>query len=218
MPEDRSLNDREKHLKKYAGDAMLADRAAQSLQSRIDSMRERGWPELEGSNAELDVAVDYLQGLRDAHLDRLADLILETEFAPWIEGTPGLGAGYVGWLTGQLLRSSYPFPTVSALWSYTGLNVVDGKAPQPGKGVSAGFDPDFRAKIIHRIAVPAGKRRPKNETGSYREVWDERRAHTEENRDWADAHKAADADRVVAKAILRDWWRIRNGQTARVAA
>jgi hypothetical protein len=40
----------------------------------------------------------------------------------------------------------------------------------------------------------------------YRDVYDQRRAHTAERDDWTDGHKNADALRIVGKHILRDMW------------
>jgi len=54
-----------------------------------------------------------------------------------------------------------------------------------------------------QVTQPTGVARRRS---PYRDVYDQRRAHTAERDDWTDGHKNADALRIVGKHILRDMW------------
>ena len=119
----------------------------------------------------IDVAIEQLEPTRKALLRELPAIVQGSPLHVWISETHGLGSGL--WL---LLGSMPPigeFKTPAAVWKYTGLDVRDGKAPKRVDGVRLGFAPIRRAYAIMRVADPVVK-----VGGPYREIYDNRRAHT----------------------------------------
>lgn len=128
--------------------------------------------------------------------------------------------------------------TVSQLWAYCGLHVVPGGlgridahvadaaggqtcdpdsqlmpdnhgSPAVGvaarrrKGQKANWSADAKMRA-YLIATSCMKQR----NSPFREVYDNRRAHTAVTHpDWTDGHSHNDALRVTAKAVLREMWR-----------
>lgn len=77
-----------------------------------------------------------------------------------------------------------------------------GHAPKRTRGQKNTWNPDarMRAYLIGAKCVQVG--------GPYREVYDQRRAHTAVTRpEWTPGHSHNDGIRVASKAMLRDMWR-----------
>lgn len=92
-------------------------------------------------------------------------------------------------------------PTISALWRYCGLAVIDGQRERPTKGVKLSYN--ARAKTtMYLIAGSMLK------TGSpYREIYDEARAYYAVNRtDWTAGHQHLAALRKMEKVFLSHLW------------
>lgn len=120
----------------------------------------------------LDESIERLSPIRTSVLSELETIVSGSRLGAWIDDTHGLGKGLI------LLLGICPpiteFDTVSAVWKYCGLSVTpEGKAPRGQKGERLGFDPVRRAYAIKRVADPVMK-----VGGPYREVYDDRRAHT----------------------------------------
>jgi transposase len=152
------------------------------------------------------------------HLKRL---VRQHPLRAFIESAPGIGlAGF-----GRLLGATGPldrFATVSKLWAYVGLHVVDGESPRRRRGKSANWSPQGRV-VCHQLAVSIVRAR----RGRYRAAYDRKKAeylvrprvglstcpfgqtHTNRNGDAIPcglnhAHNAA--MRYAVKYLLRDLW------------
>lgn len=105
--------------------------------------------------------------------------------------------------------------TVSELWAYCGMHVVEKEAPRRKKGVKSNWNSDAR-KRVWLIANSCIKTK-----GHYRDVYDAARAHYSEathTKECAqcghakpgsplkDGHKHARAIRRVSKEVLKDLW------------
>lgn len=94
--------------------------------------------------------------------------------------------------------------TVSQLWAYCGLHVVDGKAPKRRKGEQANWTTAAKTRS-YLIAVACVK----VNRGPYREVYDitrERYAAAVEAGELTKGHAHNRAMRATSKAALRDLW------------
>src|SRR5690606_23278234 len=92
--------------------------------------------------------------------------------------------------------------TVSELWAYCGMHVIDGEGARRRKGQRANWSSEAKMRA-YLIATSIIKQMP----SPYRAVYDERRQVTAVSRpDWSDGHSHNDALRVVAKRLLRDLW------------
>jgi hypothetical protein len=92
--------------------------------------------------------------------------------------------------------------TVSQLWAYCGMHVVDGASPKRKKGEQLNFKIDARMRC-YLIATSCIKQ----SDSPYRKIYDDRRAHTlVTHPDWTLGHSHNDALRLIGKAILKDLW------------
>lgn len=108
--------------------------------------------------------------------------------------------------------------TVSQLWAYCGLHTLptgrmttdthllcaggEREAAKRRKGQQANWSTDAKTRA-YLIATSCIK-----QTGEYRDLYDERRAHTAVSHpDWTPGHSHNDALRIVSKRVLRDLWR-----------
>lgn len=93
--------------------------------------------------------------------------------------------------------------TVSELWAYCGLHVINGESARRKKGIKSNWSTEakMRAYLVSTSIV-------KSPTSPYRKVYDERRARTAETHpDWTKGHSHNDALRKVSKEVLKDMWR-----------
>lgn len=164
--------DREWHLSlsHKAGEFRAVDKMLRAVDNRRGAF-EGTWPE---AAADLTSAfVKDLESLRRGLYREVGKIMAASDvFRPWLEHTRGISAKGVGLLTGCL-----PFPqdmeTVSATWKYLGLHVVDGEAPRRKQGEWSGFSSEYRAYALYRVGDPIIK-----VGGPYRQVYDDRKAHT----------------------------------------
>jgi hypothetical protein len=101
--------------------------------------------------------------------------------------------------TGPLDR----FATVSKLWAYLGMHVVDGAAPRRVQGQSANWSAQGRVRcwLIAESIVRVG------EGGRYREAYDRKKAEYETARpDWTQLRRHNAAKRYAVKELLKDLW------------
>jgi hypothetical protein len=154
--------------------------------------------------------------------------------APWIAEQRGIGLpGFARLLgvTGDISR----FPTVSKLWKYLGLHVVDGRAPKREKGVPwTHTDCKFQHLLTcpadcktdhHPNCVPGGvgtAYAPQGRVvchqigdaivkmgggGPYRRAYDEKKAYYEAERpDWTQARRHNAAARYAVKELVKNLW------------
>ncbi len=129
-------------------------------------------------------------------LERLAKRHI---MADWVLATRGLGlpgfARIVG-VTGSFER----FATVSKVWKYLGLAVVNGEAPKKRRGEKLDYSPQGRVVCfqISESIVKLG--------GPYRELYDRKKAQYEEREDWPQIRRHRAAMRYAVKALIKDMW------------
>lgn len=154
--------------------------------------------------------------------------------ADWIAAQRGIGLpGFARLLgvTGNIDR----FPTVSKLWKYLGLHVVDGHAPKREKGVpwththcqgghlltckpdcATDHHPNCTPDGIGTAYAPQGRVvcHQLGEAivkvggdGPYRRAYDERKAlYESERQDWTQAHRHNAAMRFAVKLLVKNLW------------
>lgn len=192
-------------LRTLAKQVEILERFALGLENQKRSFLQDGW--VPASLPAITAAGDALSGERDRLVRQMWKMAKGTELRAFAEATKGLGPAVI------LFAASAPpldgFRTVSSLWRYCGLNVHEGAAPKPKRGQKLGYSPRLQAYAIIRLADPCIK----CTAGPFRSVYDARREHTEATHpEWTKAHSYADARRVLAKAILRDVWRVAHDQ------
>jgi hypothetical protein len=123
----------------------------------------------------------------------------------WASGIYGIGPLLFGQLMVELDKIGVQnFKSISALWRYCGLAVVDGKAQSRLNGQEAlrwKFN-RYARRVLHNLAecfVRGGR--------EYRAIYDEARRKSESRHpDWNDGHHHNHAMRVVAKIFLAHLW------------
>ena len=90
--------------------------------------------------------------------------------ADWIAECPGMAFGGFARIVG-VTGSFERFPTVSKVWRYMGLDVVNGHSRKRERGVKLGYAPQGRV-VAHQI----GDSIVKLGHGRYREIYDSKRA------------------------------------------
>jgi hypothetical protein len=92
------------------------------------------------------------------------------------------------------------FSTVSKLWKYTGLHVVDGRAPRRRAGENAGWNPEART-MMWRLGEKF-----RLGGGFYKMMYHEfHRESSAKHPGWTKGHLVADARRRTVKLFLSHW-------------
>jgi hypothetical protein len=191
--------------------------------NRLDALERDGFP---ATHPDARVLVDLMNGLIES--EKIAVAYLEKvmkkhPLGAWVSSTKGVGlkqgARLLASIGDPYWRSIEPVGprTVSALWAYCGMHVVDGAAPRRRKGVQSNWSTDAKTRTwlivgscIKTLRAPCtGEQHDADacKCSTYRVVYDKRKQHTIANRpDWTDGHRHNDAQRVAGKALLRDLW------------
>jgi hypothetical protein len=169
----------------------------------------RGWqltethPSVEALRAQLEAFEKLEKEMEKA----LAKQLKTHPLHPWIKSQIGLGDKQMARLLG-VIRDPYwnelhQRPrTVSELWAYSGLHVIDGQGAKRRKGQQSNWSAEAKSRI-YLIAVSCIKQCK----SPYRAVYDDRRAHTANTHpDWTDGHSHNDAIRIMGKEILKQLW------------
>lgn len=199
--------------------------------NRVAAMERDG---LEAHTGPADTVVAYYTQMEKEIEKELVKLVRQHPMRDWIEAQRGIGLpGFARLLgvTGSLDR----FATVSKLWKYLGLHVVDGHAPKREKGVPwTHTDCTFGHLVTcpsdcttnhHPNCVPNGigtAYAPQGRVvchqlgeaivkvgagGPYRRAYDEKKAYYETDRpDWTQARRHNAAARYAIKCLIRDLW------------
>lgn len=127
---------------------------------------------------------------------------------PWVKQAKGVGEKQAARLLAAIgdpywnIAEDRP-RTVSELWAYCGLHVVNGEGAKRKRGVRANWSAEAKMRV-YLVSTSIIK----VTSSEYRKVYDERRAHTKVSRpEWTDGHSHNDALRKVSKTVLRDMWR-----------
>lgn len=156
-------------------------------------------------------AVRYLEKVMKAH-----------PLGPWMTSRKGVGlkqgARLLAAIGDPYWRTIEPIGprTVSALWAYCGMHVLDGVAARRRKGERANWSTNAKTRTwliigscIKTLRAPCTGELHDDECkcSPYRVAYDTRKRYTIVNRpDWTDGHRHNDAQRVAGKALLRDLW------------
>lgn len=189
-----------------------------------------GMREDEDAVAMLRETIATLHAQEKRVVKTLERMIAANPLSEWIASQTGIGPKGIGRLLAAIgdpaWNRLHDRPrTVSELWAYCGLHVVDGVAPQRSKGQRANWSDTakMRAYLIAESAY-------RNRQSPYRTVYDSGReryaeaVHVEPCKPCgkgkgkanvpapagsplSDGHQHARALRLVAKAVLRDLWR-----------
>lgn len=184
----------------YARELLDLQKLRVAQGNRVAAMERDGLPEefVEFARDTLETLAKKEKAL-NAYLGRQ---VTRHPLAPWIKAQRGIGlpgfARLIG-ITGPLSR----FSTVSKLWAYLGMHVVDGHAPKRRKGEKANWSPAGRV-LCHQLGdsiVKMGK------GGEYRAAYDATKARYEAERpDWTQAHRHNAASRYAVKSLLKAMW------------
>jgi len=119
-------------------------RAFKKLQKDRVRIGQRLWALGEDKNKD-----ELHRALRKAELRLLQQITKELEKIPiwteWLRCFKGIGASVGGGIIGHIQKHGIEnFPTVSALWHYAGLHVVNGLAVRRAKGHRITYNPEFK--------------------------------------------------------------------------
>lgn len=89
---------------------------------------------------------ETLNMLEKAELKNINRLCKGEKIYKWLREQKGIGPTMAGCILSEV--DIEKAQTVSALWKYAGLHVVDGKAPHPVKGQKLGYNAWLRTKLV----------------------------------------------------------------------
>jgi len=120
---------------------------------------------------------------------------------PWLSGVKGLGPKLSTKLLGLIPEDISSFTTVSKLWRYAGLAVIDGKAERPKKGEKLHYN--IRLKTtMYLIGMSMIKTK-----SPYKLVYDRAKAYYQQTRpEWSKAHVHMASMRKMQKVFLCHVW------------
>lgn len=178
------------------------------------------------NHPDIAVFANYMTALQSneaAFIKMLERHVKQHPLGPWIMAQRGVGLKQAGRLlaaTGDpYINTLHDRPrTVAELWAYCGL--VPGLKRRKGAQANWSDDAKKRAWLISQSTLKQPKGTP------WRDLWDRRRTATvgrvhadvcvrcgpagkpaQPGSPWSLAHAKGDADRYVAKALLRAMWR-----------
>lgn len=161
----------------------------------------------------------------DAHREqtekRMRDLARKLPAWSFVDGVKGFGALGLAIVVGEA-GDIGAYPKKGHLWKRLGLAVIDGERQRRKTGAEAaaahGYNPQRRAEMWtladslfkHQWAGAKDDGTAAHAKGPYGEVYARRKASTEGREGWTDAHRDADARRIMMKQMLkhlRQHWR-----------
>lgn len=188
-------------------------------------MRGFGLDESHPAVAQLAALVTMIEAAEAEAVKNLQRAMRKHPLGPWVKAQKGVGEKQAARLLAKIgdpyINSATGEPrTVSALWAYCGLHVIDGESARRRKGQQANWSTlaKTRSWLIIQSAMKQLDAQCKTDTGianhvddctcsPYRVAIDERRHRTAETHpDWTPGHSLNDAQRVASKALLRDLW------------
>jgi hypothetical protein len=118
--------------------------------------------------------VPQLRKIRDRLMRECGRATKGSPLHGWASEVHGLGNAL--FFTVGLIPPLEDFKSVSAVWKYLGLHVVDGASVQRRAGSFVGFSAKLRSYALKRVAEPTVKQRQ----SPYRAVYDARKEYTRE--------------------------------------
>ncbi|HEY3175664.1 MAG TPA: transposase [Candidatus Polarisedimenticolia bacterium] len=101
-------------------------------------------PEWEGPLLRHSVA---LSDIESEIFDDISGLLEEVDIAPWLLSIRGIGPTLAGVLVSEI-QDPGRFDTVSKLWAYSGLHVIDGRGVRRERGKKSNWNAFLKAKLI----------------------------------------------------------------------
>jgi hypothetical protein len=190
--------------------------------NRLGALERDGWPTDHPDVIVLAHLMDALGETEKEAVKHLERVMKKHPLGPWMAGRKGVGlkqgARLLAAIGDPYWRSIEPIGprTVSALWAYCGMHVLDGAAARRRKGERANWSTNAKTRTwliigscIKTLRAPCTGELHADECACspYRVAYDARKRYTIVNRpDWTDGHRHNDAQRVAGKALLRDLW------------
>lgn len=131
--------------------------------------------------------------------NQMKKYLQEHQVWPWLSQVKGIGPTLGCKLLSQIEDIS-KFDTVSKLWRYAGLAVIDGEAERKKKGEKVHFNPRLKTCMFLIGQAFLKGRSP------YRIIYDEAKKYYTDNRDWTPKHIHNAALRKMEKIFLAHLW------------
>lgn len=147
---------------------------------------------------------DQIEQVETQAIKNLEKAMKKHKLGPYAARTIGIGYKQFGRLLAAI-GDPGTRQTVSQLWAYCGMHVVDGHAPRNKSGQQSNWNNEARTRI-RLISESCIKQRH----SPYRAVYDAGREKYNDL-ELTDGHKHNRALRLVAKEILKDIWRESRG-------
>lgn len=158
--------------------------------------------------ARIDYSAEHAREVHDAtkkleeHIKKVITKLVKVEpiYDTWLQHVEGLGPVLSAGLITRI-GNVHRFESVSAIWAYAGMHVVDGKAPRRRKGHKANWDGELRELVAFKIPAQFVKR-----THTFgRKLYDHYVAFYEQTHDakcptWS--HPEAKVNKMGTKATL----------------
>lgn len=156
-----------------------------------------------GSKAQMNFLGNTVQQLRS--MERAIERHMQKELKQhvlyeWFSQVEGVGPILATKLL-SFIEDINRFNTVSKLWRYAGLAVMDGKAERRRRGQQLHYNSRFKS-TMYMVGTAIMRRR-----GAYKTFYDAAKLYYKENRpDWDDGHIHIASMRRMEKAFLADLW------------
>lgn len=118
---------------------------------------------------------------------------------PWLSQVKGIGHTLACKLLSQIQDIS-KFDTVSKLWRFAGMAVIDGQAERLKKGEKAHYNKALKT-IMYLIGTALMRA-----NSPYRKIYDDAKEYYTTNRDWTKGHIHLAAMRKMEKVFLSHLW------------
>ena len=189
-----------------------------SLSNRIgDLVREKHFTQ-EEADFRFSPAFDFLKKAEHVFAKDIKHESKEHPMYPWLISVRGIGPVLAGGLLAYI-RDIGRFDTVSKLWAYVGLHVIDGVAPKRRRGEKANWSTPLKT-LCWKIGESFVKAR-----GPYRDLYDSYKARDREKHPekidsgrkskagtaiytYSDGHIHARAKRYAVKIFLSHLWEV----------
>ncbi len=141
-----------------------------------------------------------LSDAEDGMVQMLHDECKRSPVWPWLSAIKGIGPRLGGMLFA--LIDVHKAPTVSSLWKFAGLAVVDGQSDRRKAGMKLAY-----CDALKKTCYLIGDQFIKQNTQPYRQVYDESKEfYTRTKPDWTKGHCHNAARRRMTKLFLSHLW------------
>jgi len=212
MGASRKINERRPTIAKISRMRILVEifYDAEDLRIRTEARLRALGEDLKVPNEDVRGILAVLSWLRSAEKSAKKEIEMEVkneelwkQYLSKINGIgPILAAGLIGYI-----EDIERFDTVSKLWAYAGLHVVEGKAPRRRRGQKINWNPKLRV-LCWKIGESFVKMRG---GGGYRDLYEKHRAEYEAREDLkkeAKGRRYAMAKRKTVKIFLSHLWEV----------